>query len=194
MSRVFRGILSAVCAGVCCGADTESPAAIRENGGRAKGVFCKVWRGLVAENLAALSSLSHDGYALAEGLAEGAAVKGVIARGEPLLNVIAVGGRQLRHLLPAVGPSVDGLRDLSYLLRGQAVCVKEVKQSGALLALAAYQPWQDGVETAAAAAGNAEGELKAVAVPVARAEAVALLAVVSLHEKLTLMEHQGVYD
>lgn len=91
--------------------------------------------------------------------------------GEPLHDILATGAGQPGHLLLAVRAPVDGLRDLAYLLRGKPVGVKEAEQPGALLALAAYQPQQHRIEAAAAAAGDAQRELKAVAVPAPGAEA-----------------------
>lgn len=112
--------------------------------------------------------------------------------GEPLHDILAAGAGQPGHLLLAVRAPVDGLRDLACLLRGKPVGVKEAEQPGALLALAAYQPQQHRIE--AAAAGDAQRELKAVAVPAPGRKPPALLTLVCIHEQLTLMEHQGVHD
>jgi len=100
----------------------------------------------------------------------------------------------MRDLLLAVSAAVDAVGDLSYLLRSKSLGVEKVEQPRAFLALIAYQAQENGIEVAAAAAGNAQGKLKAVTVPTSRTETVALLIGVLADEKLTLMKHQRVHN
>jgi transcriptional regulator, merR family len=100
----------------------------------------------------------------------------------------------MRNLLLAVSAAIDAVGDLAYLLRSKPLGVEEVEQPRTFLALIAYQAQENGIEVAAAAAGNAQGKLKAVTVPTPRTETVALLIGVRTDEKLTLMKHQGVHN
>jgi len=97
-------------------------------------------------------------------------------------------------LLLAVSAAVDAVGDLANLLRSKSLGVEEVEQPRTFLTLIAYQAQEDGIEVAAAAARDAQGELKAVTVPTPRTETVALLVGVRTDEKLTLMKHQGVHN
>jgi len=100
----------------------------------------------------------------------------------------------MRNLLLAVSAAIDAVGDLAYLLRSKPLGVEEVEQPRTFLALIAYQAQENGIEVAAAAAGDAQGKLKAVTVPTSRTETVALLIAVCADEKLPFMKHQRVHN
>jgi len=100
----------------------------------------------------------------------------------------------MRNLLLAVSAAIDAVGDLANLLRSKSLSVEKVEQLCTFLTLIAYQAQEDGIEVAAAAARDAQGELKAVTVPTPRTETVALLVGVRTDEKLTLMKHQRVHN
>ena len=113
---------------------------------------------------------------------------------EPLFNVFTATPGQIGNLLPAVSAAIDAVGELAYLLRSKSLGVEKVEQPRTFLAFIAYQAQENGIEVAAAAAGDAQGKLKAVTVLTTRTETVALLIVVCTDEKLPFMKHQRVHN
>ena len=79
---------------------------------------------------------------------------------QPQLNVLTVTPGQIGNLLPAVSAAIDTVGDLTYLLRSKSLGVEKVEQPRTFPALIAYQAQENGIEVAAAAARDAQGNSK----------------------------------
>ena len=79
---------------------------------------------------------------------------------QPQLNVLTVTPGQIGNLLPAVSAAIDTVGDLTYLLRSKSLGVEKVEQPRTFLAFIAYQAQENGIEVAAAAARDAQGNSK----------------------------------